>query len=56
MSQESYVQKLFTKHAQLQTRLNDERTRPYPQYSLLKLIKLQKLKIKDKLQTLMRSL
>lgn len=53
MSQESYVQNLFKKHAQLETQLIDEHAQLNPQYSLLKTIKLQKLKIKDKLQSLM---
>ena len=55
MSQENYVQNLFKKHAQLETQLNDEHAQINPQYSLLKTLKLQKLKIKDKLKSLMAS-
>lgn len=52
MSLEDRVKALQERHADLEKKLDDEESRPLPDYVLLHDIKRQKLAIKDELQRL----
>jgi len=52
MSLEDRVKALQERHADLEKRLDDEESRPLPDYVVLHDIKRQKLAIKDELQRL----
>jgi hypothetical protein len=45
----SYISSLQTKHAGLEKQIHDELTRPSPDLSALKMLKLRKLRIKDEI-------
>lgn len=46
---ESHLQALETKHAGLERRISEEASRPFPDQSLISLLKKQKLRLKEEL-------